>query len=317
MNESSVTADDPVGLRSALASFLDDVDREAATADIIVRIGGDEAGVAKRLDTYLNEAFVGLDLIAQALPEAHDVLEIGAGVGALSTFLTTQGWDVVAVEPVGAGFDFIGAARLALAAQWGDQGPRRFLDIDAALLGPEHGEFDLAFSVHVLEHVTDLHGVITALQRRVRPTGRSIHTCPNYTVPYEPHFGVPLVPLLPAVTGRLLPGRISESSLWGSLNFVTARQVRAIAHRADIDVTFEPGVMAATAKRVESDATFRERQGVVGKLAAAAVASRAGRSLLERWPAKLATPMVFTLTGSPARTGPPVSPTTATTGSTT
>ncbi len=318
MNESSAIAgDDPAGLRSALSTFLDEVDRAAATADIVARTGGDQASAAKRLDTYLNEAFVGLDLIAAALPHATDILEVGAGVGALSTFLSAQGWNVVAVEPVGTGFDFAGAARLALAAQWGDQAPREFLAIDAAHLGPEHGDFDLAFSVHVLEHVTDLDGVITAVQRRVRPAGRSIHTCPNYTVPYEPHFGVPLVPFRPAATGRLLPDRISQSSLWESLNFVTAREVRAIARRADISVTFVPGVMARAARRVESDASFRERQGVAGRLAALAMAIRPGRWLLERWPAKLSTPMVFIMTGMPAGGNVSAPSAAATSGSTT
>lgn len=292
--------DDPAGLRAALAGFLCGVDRAAATADIVKRTGEDQASVAKRLDTYLNEAFVGLDLVASVLPQATDVLEVGAGIGALSTFLTTQGWNVVAVEPVGAGFDFVGAARLALAEQWGHLAPHRHLPIDAADLGPEHGQFDLAFSVHVLEHVEDLEGVIVAVQRRVRPTGRSIHTCPNYAVPYEPHFGVLLAPFRSASAGRLLPDRISQSSLWESLNFVTARRVRAIARRAGIAVTFAPGIMADAAKRVASDERFRERQGAAGRFAALFVANAAGRWLLERWPASLSTPMVFTLIGTPA-----------------
>ena len=282
-NDSSATADiDPAALRSALSTFLDQIDRAVVTEDILARIGGNEAEVSKRLDTYLNEAFVGLDLVAAALPEATDVLEIGAGVGALSAFLSTQGWNVVAVEPVGTGFDFVGAARQSLSGQWGAAATSQVLDIDAARLGPEHGEFDLAFSVHVLEHVTDLDGVITAVQQRLRPTGRAVDTCPNYTVPYEPHFGVPLVPVRPALTRRLLPRRIGRSALWESLNFVTASDIRRIARRSHIAVEFEPGIMAASAKRVESDADFRERQGVAGKLAALTVSSRPGRWLLER-----------------------------------
>ena len=73
------------------------------------------------------------------------------------------------------------------------------------------------------------------------PAGSMVHTCPNYHVPYEPHFGIPLVPGVPSATRFVLPGRIASSGLWRSLNFVTSTGLRRTARRAGLTVEFEPG----------------------------------------------------------------------------
>lgn len=289
-------------LRAELSAFLDEVDRAAVVDRIVEQTGADAVDVRRRLDTYLNEAFVGLELIAPHLSGTVDILEIGAGVGALSMFLSGQGYRVVAVEPVGTGFDFVGHARRALSSEWNSE-PPTLLPIDAAELGSADGDFDLAFSVHVLEHVASAADVIAAVQQRVRSSGVSIHLCPNYSVPYEPHFGVPLVPIRPAFTRHLLPQRISESDLWSSLNFITARHVSRLAREIGVDVVFERGVMASAADRVGTDDAFRQRQGLAGRVAAWVVGRSLGRTLLGAWPPRLATPMKFTMSAASADLG--------------
>ena len=37
--------------------------------------------------------------------------------------------------------------------------------------------------------------------------GAMIHMCPNYFVPYEPHFGIPLIPFAPRATQRFFRAR--------------------------------------------------------------------------------------------------------------
>lgn len=290
-------------LRDQLTEFLSHVDRASVVEQISAETGTDPAEVERRLNTYLNEPFVALDLVAPHLGGVTDILEIGAGIGAFSAFLSTLGYNVLAIEPAGVGFDFMTPARRALDAQW-PSNTRQFLPIEAERLGPEHGSFDLAFSVHVLEHVDDVAAVIESIHGRLRASGSSVHICPNYAVPYEPHFGLPLLPVRPAASRHVLPRRVTTSGLWESINFITARQIDRIAGAQHLRVTFRRGVMADMASRVSSDAIFRDRHGLAGRLATFVVGRPIGRRALEEWPPTLATPMTFTLSDSGTVTEP-------------
>jgi 2-polyprenyl-3-methyl-5-hydroxy-6-metoxy-1,4-benzoquinol methylase len=74
----------------------------------------------------------------------------------------------------------------------------------------EHaGTFDLIFSNNVFEHVRDVQAALATLGALLRPGRVMVHNCPNYDVPYEPHFGIPLLPLRPASTARVLPKSIT------------------------------------------------------------------------------------------------------------
>src|SRR6185369_16311116 len=98
----------------------------------------------------------------------------------------------------------------------------------AAELDPARdGLFDVIFSINVLEHCQPLPETVLALSKVLAPGGMMIHTCPNYRVPYEPHFRLLLVPFAPRLTARLIP-RLASDPLWQSLNFVTAGDLRRI-----------------------------------------------------------------------------------------
>jgi hypothetical protein len=47
-----------------------------------------------------------------------------------------------------------------------------------------------------------------------------IHLCPNYTIPYEPHFRRLLVPFIPSALAPVRPD-LKRNDLWRSLTFVT------------------------------------------------------------------------------------------------
>jgi hypothetical protein len=115
-----------------------------------------------------------------------------------------------------------------------------------------------------------------------------VHNCPNYTVPYEPHFGIPLLPIRPASTQRVLPSSITSTGLWRSLNFVTARDVRRIAARHGATVEFERGLLADSIDRF-AEPEFAARHPGIGRVAGAlGVLTPA----LRRLPPGLATPMI-------------------------
>jgi len=116
--------------------------------------------------------------------------------------------------------------------------------------------FDLIFSVMPLEHIPDFEAAFAGMAAVLAPQGRMIHLCPNYMVPYEPHFGLPLVPLAPRATALLLPS-LKASGLWRSLNFVTYRRVRRCAAAAGLTVEFAPRMMLRAFERLDRDPIYR------------------------------------------------------------
>lgn len=118
---------------------------------------------------------------------------------------------------------------------------------------------------------------------------------PNHVFPYEPHFFAPLLPFVPSATRWLLPGRITQTGLWESLNFATARQVRRWARRAGVEVNFDRGVLAGAVECFLSDPVFAERHAGLGRVVR--LLQRLGVvPLLRGLPARVVPPMRFTVT---------------------
>jgi len=249
---------------------------------------------APTLANIASEVRLALDLLSRppAGPLRPDqrVLEVGAGSGVLSSILRSQGIDVTAVEPLIPGFGFFGAIRDELR----DQAPQSLAPLDhrsAHELDPaKDGPFDRIFSINVVEHCKPLDEALTAMAGVLVPGGLMIHTCPNYRVPYEPHFRLPLLPFVPRATARLLP-RLAGDPVWQSLNFVTAGDMRRIARRTGLTVSFAPGVLADVTNRLKHDPAFAQRQGWAGRLAAM-LAKANILGLVNRLPPSWLTPMV-------------------------
>jgi SAM-dependent methyltransferase len=217
-----------------------------------------------------------------------------------SCYLTRCGFDVTSLEPGGPGFDW--HASIGVDVMEALDAEHEHLSIPAERLEPsEHGPFDVIFSNNVLEHVPDPRSVLARLGGLLADGGITVHGCPNYFVPYEPHFGIPLVPARPQLTARLLPARVRESGLWRSLNFIRAADISAAAAGRGFGVQFRSGVLADSVERLSVDPEFRSRHRVLG--AATPIVRRIGiTKLLTRIPATWATPMEFALWRGPGTT---------------
>jgi 2-polyprenyl-3-methyl-5-hydroxy-6-metoxy-1,4-benzoquinol methylase len=252
-----------------------------------------EAGVDQLwLDAVKSEVTTGLNLLRNETLEGKRLLEVGAGSGLLSILLHKEGFDVTALDPAIAGFEPLG--RLAGAMRrWFHAESLPFLAMAAAQLDPQqHGHFDLIFSVNVLEHIPDLETAFRAIASVLSRSGKMVHTCPNYMVPYEPHYRIPLVPVFPRLTA-FFKAALRQDELWRSLNFVTYRRIVRCAAAAGLKVRFAAGTMAEAFLRLDSDPMFRERQrGLVTRLYS--VLRRAGlMRAIAAVPFQLATPMRF------------------------
>ena len=230
----------------------------------------------------------GLDLA----PGAR-VLEVGAGLGLTSAYLSTCGIDVTALEPAGLGFEEHATLAATVATTVGSH--HDLLTIGAADLDPEaHGRFDVIFSNNVLEHIDDPLEALRSMRGVLVDDGVMIHSCPNYSVPFEPHFGLPLLPGRPAATRRVLPKSISSSDIWNSLNFVTARQVRQWSADLGLTTEFRSGALATSIDRLGTDTEFRARHRVLATIGKVLVTVRA-TDALRRLPASWSTPMDFVM----------------------
>lgn len=254
-----------------------------------------------KLTIYLNEVPVALGLLEELGPNfaGGRVLEVGGGIGAVAASLAHLGFEVVAIEPGGPGFEDMLILQKSVEAALGrlpePSGSYAIHPIGVEDLDPDaHGRFEVVFSSNVLEHVEDPALALDRMQAVLADGGVQTHVCPNYAFPYEPHFFVPLLPFVPAATRWLLPRSMTATPLWSSLNFVTARQVRRWARSAGVDVLFAPGVLAGALDRFVSDAVFAERHRGLGTVVR--LLQKLGLvRLVRRIPAGLSSPMRFTV----------------------
>ncbi|MEM7058124.1 MAG: class I SAM-dependent methyltransferase [Pseudomonadota bacterium] len=298
----------PEARATRLDRLLSSIDRQkvAGLAAEMPGIAEDAAELRAYLDTYLNEARVGLELAAPHLENTSRILEIGSGIGVLTQFLAAEGFEITGLEPgAAAGFGFMSALGTVIGQELDlAVSAPEILPIGAEKLSPEiHGQFDLIFSVNVVEHILPLDQAMQSLASVLAPDGVMIHLCPNYAFPYEPHLGIPLLPVIPEQTRHLRPGLIQRHQrIWDSVNFVTAGRITRLSQSTGLKTNFRRGVMAAFMDRLQSDPIFRDRQpkliagltripGVVSGLAA----------LMRLIPPGLATPMVFTQTHASSR----------------
>jgi 2-polyprenyl-3-methyl-5-hydroxy-6-metoxy-1,4-benzoquinol methylase len=225
------------------------------------------------------------------LNKGCEILEVGSGIGIASAGLSSFGFNVTSLEPGGLGFE--GNAKMV-------DNISRILGINFAIK-PEPAEtvtfplgtkFDLIISNNVLEHITDVELALSNLLHYLSEDGIMIHSCPNYSFPFEPHFGIPLIPFFQKLTKVVLPRRISGSSLWRSLNFVTAKQIQRYAKAHSFEVVFKRGMMARSIQRLRDDPQFLQRHRLIGRVTQNAF----GLWLLKvvaKLPSRFATPMDF------------------------
>ena len=132
--------------------------------------------------------------------------------GLTYSFLTARGLRITSLEPSDAGFGGYFEVGRRIQKVMGVDGSR-WLPLKAEEATRTGNHFDVIFSNNVLEHIHDLDGTFRALKEVLKPDGSMIHNTVNYTVPYEPHFRIPLVPLFPRMTGWFKPS-LRHSELW-------------------------------------------------------------------------------------------------------
>ncbi len=287
-------------LSERLEHFIALIASEDHAQEISHRCGLPPERARLLLNTYCNEARVGLSLVAASLRPGLRVLEVGTGVGLLASVLAEQGVNIVGVEPGDAGFGFMPTLASIVTVCVGLERPFVPLSIGVAALEPaQHGQFDLIYSINVLEHLSALDAAIAAMARVLAENGTMVHMCPNYAVPYEPHLTIPLIPGAPYYTRYLFPSHARRyPGLWDELNFITAGRLRRLSRKHGLTARFDSGVMGAMVRRILTDPILAARQGAGMRMTAAALQKTGGLAVIDRIPAGLSTPMIARLAKS-------------------
>lgn len=251
------------------------------------------------LKTYLNEAKSNFYLISPYLKKNIRILEVGSGIGILTAFLKSEGYDILGIEPgEEGGFNFMTKMHKALLNQVDTNMRPEILSISAVDLNEDiHGTFDLIFSVNVIEHIFPLEIAVEAMANVLAKDGMMLHLCPNYNFPFEPHLGIPLVPFFPKTTRLLFPRKINRNqSIWDGVNFVTSSKIKNLASENHLVAEFERGVMARFFVRLQDDPIFADRhQGMISCIAKMPFIGKFLRVFFQWIPPTLATPMIIVL----------------------
>ncbi|MBU1305829.1 MAG: class I SAM-dependent methyltransferase, partial [Alphaproteobacteria bacterium] len=128
------------------------------------------------------------------LSHGSRVLEIGCGTGFLLTRLNALRPDLhlTGLEPLGQGFQGFEQTLDRIQAAVREIEIVR-LPIEQFSVAQDHERFDLIFSVNVFEHVDDWEQAVKRSMATLSPNGQMVILCPNYAVPYEPHFAIPII----------------------------------------------------------------------------------------------------------------------------
>jgi len=239
----------------------------------------------------MGEAKSTLAMIQPYLRPGMRLLEVGGGVGIVYALLRARGFDIVSLEPGSEGFGDRHQAGLRVLELLGID-PGCWLRTGIEDFEPTGTSFDLVFSYFVLEHVPDLDRAFQIMAGVLSPDGVMVHQCPNYTVPFEPHYNVPLVPFKPEWTAAFFPA-LRRGSVWRDLRFTTVTGIKRLCARNGLRPVFRKGMSATAFKRVLADPVFRRRKP--GFVKTARLLRATGMlKMLEHLPPMLDTPMQFT-----------------------
>ncbi|NWF39430.1 class I SAM-dependent methyltransferase [Mariprofundus sp. NF] len=280
-------------LKPALQTFLEQIPFEAIASDVAFKTGKPASEILALLNTYANESQVSLELVADHLAKADCILEVGAGLCLLSLFLKQQDYPITALEPAIGGYGIFEQTRDAILDHFSTL-QLDLLTIPAQQLSEnEHGNFDLIFSNNVMEHIPEWSVAIAAMANVLTSDGKMRHACPNYTVPYEPHYGTPVFRHFRNLSERLFLNRDADLEIWHSLNFITCGQIRCFCRNQDLICAFDKGLLYKAFQRIHDDPVFQKRhQGLISFIANLVVKSPF-RQLVSSIPASLSTPMIF------------------------
>ena len=193
------------------------------------------------------------------------VLEVGGGIGLLSLFASSAVPSTTSLEPESSGFNKMSAFRKAILNFWGEEPLPRFNNVLLQEL-PQDETFDFIYCINVLEHVPNPEGLVSEIYERLSPGGVAWCVLPNYSLPYEQHFEIPIL-INKAITGRVFQKKIQKHTvfpdpegLWSELSWPTQAGIEKFLVRAGLSHEFRSTVLGGYFDRLD-EPQFVARKG--------------------------------------------------------
>jgi 2-polyprenyl-3-methyl-5-hydroxy-6-metoxy-1,4-benzoquinol methylase len=226
--------------------------------------------------TYYEESRFGLELILENLLQTSkevQILEIGSGIGLLSMYLASQGFQVTSIEPSGTGFGMMSSLQEHVKKYFGPMETNYNFHrstIEEYNLDIKYG---FIFSINVFEHVKEPLQSLRKVNLLLEKGGFARIVCPNYAIPYEPHFNIPIF-LSKKFTYLVFRSKVQSFKcfdpigLWESLNWITITKVRKMLNSESILGTVTLRATYLYFGRLNEGNQFLTRKGPVFKFLA-------------------------------------------------
>lgn len=238
---------------------------------ILKKLDEEKIGNANVLVEEALFGFSHLQKIIGALNPNSDILEVGCGSGILTAMLaeTYSEHNFVGIEPFGDGFSKFKSINNVVQQTGVNLLHQRYESHKA--------KYDIIYCVNVFEHVNDWRHFLSWAYHNLKANGIFFVLCPNYGLPYESHFKIPIL-INKELTFQVFNRHIKKieaknhcRGLWKSLNFVKKRDVINFCNQNFSNAGFklhdDIKIIDGMIKRLSEDTEFRKRQFTIGMIA--------------------------------------------------
>jgi SAM-dependent methyltransferase len=217
---------------------------------------------------YYEESKFGLKLIIDDLsdPPQISILEIGSGIGLLSCYLASKGFKITALEPAAQGFGMMSNLQGHVRKYFGLTNSELKLLSSTLEEFTTNEKYNYIFSINVFEHLDNPEQGLKKTNLLLTEGGVARIITPNYRVPYEPHFHIPIF-ITKKFTYAVYRSRIltfecfDPIGLWESLNWISIPKIQRMLVQESIPHHFDIKATHLYYDRFEGEDQFLKRKG--------------------------------------------------------
>lgn len=223
-----------------------------------------------KIRTYIGEAdfyYSIFKLDFQAIKKGSTVVEIGSGTGLLSMYIASLGYKVYSFEPQSSGFTDMLKIRELLNECWESDFPVvNFInDYYSESYFKENEVIDYFLAVNVIEHILNYGELIQSVRKKMNINSIFRIICPNYLIPYEPHFDIPIFfnkkSTLFLLRNKILSSDLSDPlEFWDDLSWPTPSKVKKAVIDSRVSVVFSRQTTKSYLERPFRDDSFKQRK---------------------------------------------------------
>jgi hypothetical protein len=230
---------------------------------------------ASVLRAFIDEAFFFEKLMQSdldELPNGSVIVEIGGGIGLLALLLAKRGYQLLVYEPGAAGFGQMSEFRQIIMDSWvGELPDVSWFDVELTKNDVVRGlKSRYVYAINVIEHVPNTSDFLGLVMNVVEKDGSFRFICPNYLIPFEPHFNFPTF-FSKTLTGKVMGKRIRNSVIdraeefWNDLSWPTPRTLKRQISDLGCHSEFSRKALISYLERAGTSETFIARKGLVGR----------------------------------------------------